>query len=125
MCSNETIALPDYQSIVKECIHEMQIKYERYGNTWLDQNDLYWKERLMNEVKEYCMANTIEAEKRKLFNIINIAALAKEVINNRGCRQHVVDFWIIASSENKKIMDNCKECKCKVYIENGLIREAS
>jgi len=120
----EEIKLPNYEDIIKLCVEEMRIKFKNYGNDWLTSDDVYWKERLKKEVEEYYESMTIDSEKRKLLNIINIAAMAHETAdNNRGCRQHEATFSIIAASKNCTIGTNCILCHKRLLITNGIIRE--
>ena len=67
---------PDFDSIIEACKVELKIKFPNYGNTWLESNDRYYKERLDNEVQEYIKSTSIESERRKFINIINIACMA-------------------------------------------------
>lgn len=67
---------PNFNKIISLCQHELDIKYEQYGNTWLDMYPGYWDERLANEVQEFSKALQYTARKRKLLNIINIASLS-------------------------------------------------
>ena len=115
--------LPDYDKTIKECIHEMEIKFEKYGNEWKVLDDKYWKKRLSNEVDEYVKAIGIKAEERKLLNIVNIAALAIDTIENRGCNAHVVNFNVIVKTEGTTLTDNCLVCGALVSISNGIITE--
>jgi len=69
---------PDFEKIISLCIKELDIKFPEYGNSWLECNKEYWIKRIGNEVKEYDMAMTPQSEKRKLLNIINMAAMAWE-----------------------------------------------
>lgn len=69
---------PDIAHVIKLCKKELDIKYSQYGNTWLEQNDEYYKERLTKEVEEYVKSMTVESERRKLLNIINIAMMAHQ-----------------------------------------------
>lgn len=69
---------PDFDKIIPLCIHELDIKFEQYGNSWLDMYRGYWDERLTNEIEEFKKALQPNARKRKLLNIINIAAMAHE-----------------------------------------------
>jgi len=76
MTVEENMKLPDYDNIVLLAIEEMKIKFKNYGNEWLELNDAYWKKRIFNEVAEYRDSMTIESEKRKLLNILNMVAMA-------------------------------------------------
>ena len=67
---------PDFDTIIKKCLNEIKIKFPNYGNTWLEQDDKHYKERLKKEVDEYINSMTIDSERRKLLNIINLAAMA-------------------------------------------------
>ena len=67
---------PNVTEIIAKCIEQIKSKYPEYGNTWVDQNYKYYKKRLTNEVSEYVESLTVESERRKLLNIINIAAMA-------------------------------------------------
>jgi len=40
---------PDFNTIIEKCIEQLKIKYPNYGNTWLYQDDAYYKERLLKE----------------------------------------------------------------------------
>ncbi len=67
---------PDFEKIIPLCIKELNIKFPEYGNDWLHCDKAYWIERIHNEVKEYDMSMTPQSEKRKMLNIINMAAMA-------------------------------------------------
>ncbi len=67
---------PNFKAIIPLCVEELKIKFSKYGNTWLESDDVYYKKRLMNEVEEYIKSMTVSSEQRKLLNIINIAAMA-------------------------------------------------
>ena len=119
------IKLPHYEEVIVKCVHEMRIKFKNYGNDWLTSDDLYWKERLTKEIKEYCESMTIDSEKRKLLNIINIAMMAYETAEtNRGCRQHMADFEDIVSSKGSDVFVNCTVCSMPLVIYNGIILES-
>lgn len=121
----DQILVPDYQDIIEKCIKEMTIKYVNYGNDWLEADDLFWKERLTKEIKEYKNSMTIDSEKRKLLNIINIAAMAYETADTkRGCTTHEVAFSVIASTEGKLIHTKCDKCGKPLAIGDGIIMEA-
>lgn len=79
---------PDFDTIIEKCRKELEIKFPNYGNTWLESDDEYYKERLTNEVDEYIKSMTPDSERRKLLNIINIAAMAYQTaLANRAVRQ--------------------------------------
>ncbi len=80
---------PDLDGIIVLCKKELDIKYSQYGNTWLEQDDKYYKERLIKEVREYIESMTVESEKRKLLNIINIAAMAWQTAKNNRATRYV------------------------------------
>ena len=68
---------------------------------------------------------TIDSEKRKLLNIINIAMMAYETAEtNRGCRQHMADFEDIVSSKGSDVFVNCTVCSMPLVIYNGIILES-
>ncbi len=67
---------PDFEKIIPLCINELNIKFPEYGNTWLDVDKEYWIKRIMNEIKEYEMSMTPQSDRRKMLNIINMAAMA-------------------------------------------------
>lgn len=67
---------PDFEKIIPLCIHELDIKFPEYGNSWENCNKEYWIKRMLNEVKEYEMSMTKTSDKRKCLNIINMAAMA-------------------------------------------------
>lgn len=121
--SEEKIMLPNYEKFINECMHEMEIKFERYGNSWVSSKSNYWKERLFNEVDEYLKVNTKEQEYRKLLNVINIAMMAAETIDNRSCKYHDVPFDVIMSSENAVVDTECRSCGMMLCIEKGIIKE--
>ena len=113
---------PDYEKIIRLCRKEMEIKFVNYGNTWLELDDLYFKERLTKEFKEYLESMTIESEQRKLLNIINIACMAHQTARtNRGCRKHKPTFEDIMNSKGTQIASVCTVCGKDVFIENGII----
>lgn len=113
---------PDFGALITKCIAELQIKYSQYGNTWLEQDDLYYKERLLKEVKEYAESMTVESEKRKLLNIVNIAAMAYQTAKtNRGCRKHKVIFADIMNSRDQPVTSNCTICGKELVIRRGII----
>ena len=70
---------PNFDFLIVKAIHELDIKYEQYGNGWLDESEGYWDKRLSNEVEEFKKGTSQISRKRKLLNIINIAAMAFEV----------------------------------------------
>lgn len=115
---------PDYDKIVELCRREMEVKFPSYGNDWIEQDDVYYKTRLLKEVKEYNEAMTIEAERRKLINIVNIACMAHQTAAaNRGCRQHEAAWDDIMLSKGRKIRVLCIKCHSEIIINNGIIRE--
>ena len=67
---------PPFDEIIPLCINELDIKFIEYKNSWLKCNKEYWIKRLSNEVKEFDMSMTPQSERRKLLNIINMAAMA-------------------------------------------------
>ncbi len=119
----EDVELPNYHAIMELCIDEMRIKFKNYGNDWLKKDDIYWKERILKEVIEYNESMTIDSEKRKLLNILNMVAMAYDTVENRGCRQHIVEFGQILMSEHKTWYSNCNVCGKQLFIERGIIRE--
>jgi len=79
---------PDFDTIIKECIKQLKIKFPNYGNTWLEQDDKHYKERIKKEVNEYIDSMSIDSERRKLLNIINLAAMAYQTAHvNRADRR--------------------------------------
>ena len=73
---------PDFETIIPLCIKELDIKYPDYGNSWMREKKAYWIRRIGNEVEEYKKSMTPASEKRKLLNIINMAAMAWENLQN-------------------------------------------
>lgn len=69
---------PDFEKIIPLCIKELDIKFPDYKNSWMVCDKAYWLKRIGNEVREYDMSMTPQSEKRKLLNIINMAAMAWE-----------------------------------------------
>lgn len=117
---------PDYDGIIPLCKKEMADKFRSYGNSWLELDDIYWKERIVNEADEYSKANTIEAEKRKLVNIINMAAMAFQTAKvNRGCRQHKVNKSDMISSYDIKTASNCMICGKDIWVFEGFITDGN
>ncbi len=113
---------PDFGALVVKCVEELKIKYSQYGNTWLEQDDLYYKERLMKEVSEYVDSMTVESERRKLLNIVNIAAMAFQTAAvNRGCRNHRPAFDDIMDSKGIQLSTVCLNCGKAIYLENGAV----
>jgi len=47
-------------------------------NEWMNEPDGYWIQRITNEIHEFKNALTEVAAKRKLLNLINMAAMAYE-----------------------------------------------
>ncbi len=76
--TNREMFIPEFQGLIDKCIHELRIKFESYGNTWMNEPDGYWPDRLTNEIDEFKKALTEVAARRKLLNIINMAAMAYE-----------------------------------------------
>ncbi len=113
---------PDFGPLIVACVRELAIKYRQYGNTWLEQDDLYYKERLLKEVKEYVDSMTVESERRKLLNIVNIAAMAFQTASvNRGCRKHKVIFADLMNSRDQPVTANCTVCSKELVIRRGII----
>ncbi len=83
---------PDFEDIIEKCKQELKIKFPRYGNTWLEADDKYYKARLINEVDEYLKSMTVDSEKRKLLNIINIAAMAFQVAHVNRAKKYVPEM---------------------------------
>ena len=67
---------PDFEVIIPLCQRELDIKYPEYGNNWVGFKSEYWVPRIANEVDEYKNSMSRASEKRKLLNIINLAAMA-------------------------------------------------
>ena len=59
---------------------------------WIEQDEKYYKERLIKEVKEYVEAMTIDAEQRKLVNIINIAIMAHQTARANRAKKYVPEM---------------------------------
>ncbi len=113
---------PDFENIVKLCVKELEIKYSNYGNTWVELDDIYYKERLKKEVLEYVESMTVESERRKLLNIINIAAMAHQTAeSNRGCRKHKPPFEDIVKSKDDPYISSCMICGKDVVIKHGIV----
>ena len=71
-----SIAYPNFDVIVDICKNVIESRFSDYGNDWLTTDDQFWHGRLTNEVSEYMNASTKTEARRKLLNIINIAAMA-------------------------------------------------
>lgn len=67
---------PDFSTIIGKCLDEIKTKFPNYGNTWLEKDNEHYKERIQKEVNEYIDSMTVDSERRKLLNIINLAAMA-------------------------------------------------
>lgn len=78
--SKEKQINPDFEKIIPLCIRELNIKFPDYGNSWMECDKEYWIKRMGNEVEEYEKSMTLVSEKRKLLNIINMAAMAWETV---------------------------------------------
>jgi len=116
---------PDFDKIIPLCLKELDIKFSEYGNTWLESDDLYYKERMLKEVQEYVESMTIQSEQRKLLNIINIAAMAYQTAPvNRGCRNHKPIFEDIMASKDTTFVSVCTICKKTLMIRNGIIESS-
>lgn len=70
--------IPEFDRIVYLAIEELNIKYKDYGNSWLNEPNGYWLKRMTNELDEFEKSMTAESAKRKLLNIINMAAMCYE-----------------------------------------------
>ena len=121
---SEEIKLPHYEDLIVKGVHEMGIKFKNYGNDWVDKDAIYWKERILKEVKEYIDSMTVDSEKRKLINILNMIAMAYDTIENRGCEQHIAEFGLIMKSDGTLINAECSICHKLLIIQNGIISEA-
>ena len=97
---NEKQVNPDFVEIAKLAQAELDIKYVNYGNSWLTQNEAYWKQRIKNEVDEYVKSMTIDSEKRKLLNIFNMCAMAFTTVSE--------------TRSNLYVQDKCYLCKEKL-----------
>ena len=73
---------PDFESIIPLCYKELNIKFPDYGNSWQEEPKSYWEKRLSNEVDEYIKSMSVASELRKLLNIINMAAMAYQTLND-------------------------------------------
>ena len=67
---------PDFEKITPLYIKELDIKFPDYGNSWMKEGREYWTQRIWNEVQEYKTSMSTASQKRKLLNIINMAAMA-------------------------------------------------
>ena len=119
------ILYPAFAKIVKICKDEIKTKYKHYGNNWVTTHNLYWQTRLKNEVEEYINSMSREIEKRKLINIINIAAMAYDTAAIRGCVIHVVPFAFIMQSEDCSLATHCEICNIAVQVSDGIITPIS
>jgi len=73
---------PDFEKIIPLCIKELDIKFPDYGNSWTEEKKSYWEKRIANEVEEYKNSMSKPSDKRKLLNIINMAAMAWHNMDN-------------------------------------------
>lgn len=78
---------PNFEEIIPKCIKELDIKFPDYGNSWMTLKTQYWIKRLKNEIEEYEKSMTEQSAKRKLINIINMAAMACDNLEN-GRMEH-------------------------------------
>jgi len=76
--SEEKQINPDFDKIIPLCIRELDIKFPDYKNSWMICDKEYWIKRIGNELEEYVKSMTLPSDKRKLLNIINMAAMAWE-----------------------------------------------
>jgi len=81
--SQEKQINPNFEKIIPLCIRELDIKFPDYGNSWMTSGKDYWIKRIGNEVEEYEKSMTKISEKRKLLNIINMCAMAWDVIESQ------------------------------------------
>lgn len=122
MGSDSKIMVPDYGPIIELCIKEMEIKFKNYGNDWLKQDDIYWKERILKEAKEHSESMTVDSEKRKLVNLINMCAMAHQTADdNRGCKKHIVLFNVIFASKDRTLREPCEKCGNMLTVKAGII----
>ncbi len=70
---------PDFKQIMPICIRELDIKYSESSYIRLYMYKKYWLERITNKLDEYKKSMTPKSEKRKMLNIINMAAMAWSV----------------------------------------------
>ena len=73
---------PDFEKIVPLCIHELDLKFHDYRNSWMTSYTPYWLKRISNELEEYQKSMTDQSAKRKLLNIINMCAMAWDNLEN-------------------------------------------
>ena len=98
---------PNFDDIIKRCLAEIKIKFPNYGNTWLEQDDEHYKKRIKKEVNEYIDSMSVDSERRKLINIINLAAMA----------------WQTASVNRAETRISIKCPKCDKYLELHHIKD--
>lgn len=78
---------PDLLGIISKCERELDIKFPDYGNSWMNEETPYWLKRIQNELDEYEKSMNKPSAKRKLLNIINMAAMAYDNLE-KGRMQH-------------------------------------
>ena len=100
------IRYPDFGPIVLECFAEIDRKFLKYKNMWTTKDvKKWWTHRLQNEISELIKCQTVEEEQRKYINIINLAAMAREM---RKPHKHV--YEMIHNSKYVTISE-CKSCR--------------
>ena len=71
---------PDYDSLVRACRAEVEAKDRACGSMWKRQTKKpWWIRRLKDELAEAEASMSVEEEARKYVNIINLAAMAREM----------------------------------------------
>ena len=78
---------PYFNDIIEKCLHELDIKFPEYGNTWMVAKSPYWFKRIENEFEEYKKSMTDISAKRKLLNMINMCSMAYENLD-KGRMKH-------------------------------------
>ena len=71
---------PDFDRLIRACRAEIELKDAAYGSMWKKQTKKpWWIQRLKNEIAEAEASMSVEEECRKYVNIVNLAAMAREM----------------------------------------------
>ena len=109
-----TIDYPNFDHIIAECKKEIDVKYEKYLNEWKNHPDKkWWFARLENEIIELKHCLTVEEEKRKYINIINLASMAYDM------RQPHTHDTEPGTKYGATFQTHCKTCGRLRFTYNG------
>ena len=104
---------PNFEALVKLCKAEIEAKQPLYGDEWRGHSDKeWWLRRLKQEIAEFEAASTTAEEQRKLVNVVNLAAMAREM---RQHRHH----WRKGAEDVISDAEICENCGCIRFKSGG------